>query len=311
MAAGLQRATHGFAAVAVAATLVTMAGVYQARQPPGAQESAVGESQALPRPFATPPVTAQSSGPMSASGAPRTTLPTGDSLPSMVYAAYVNAQAHLARLRPGCRLRWEVLAGIGQVESGHARDGALAADGTTLNPILGPPLNGDGFESVHDTDGGRLDRDTRWDRAVGPMQFIPASWATWASDGNHDGRTDPHNVHDATLAAGRYLCAGSSDLSDARQLRAAILTYNRSEAYADTVLSWITRYSDPVAAAPPSSAPPVSPSRTPTSPSPSPPSPASPDSPYSSPTPPPEPDASFAKEPAADVSPSPPDLPSP
>ena len=46
------------------------------------------------------------------------------------------------------------------------------------------------------------------DRAVGPMQFLPASWARYGADGNGDGVRDPHQLDDAALAAAAYLCAG-------------------------------------------------------------------------------------------------------
>ncbi|WP_053763239.1 lytic transglycosylase domain-containing protein [Streptomyces sp. AS58] len=243
MASPIQRATQGFAAVAVAATLVTVgAGVYESRQPTDWAGAADEGFQDVPRPFVTPPTTPPSPGPSPAPDTAETLLPSGLTLPATVYKAYRNAEDRLARSLPGCRLGWAVLAGIGQVESGQTRGGALTADGTTVEPILGPALDGDGFASVPDSDGGRLDGDTRWDRAVGPMQFIPTTWAVWGSDGNDDGAANPHNMYDAALSAGRYLCAGGRDLADPRQLREALLSYNRSDTYADTVLGWIARY---------------------------------------------------------------------
>ncbi|MEU9113994.1 lytic transglycosylase [Streptomyces sp. NPDC048483] len=84
---------------------------------------------------------------------------------------------------------------------------------------------------------------------MGPMQFIPSTWsnggpvgAGWGADGNGDGKEDPHNVFDAALAAGRYLCAGGRDLSLPGDLGRAILGYNDSEAYLRTVLSWYAFY---------------------------------------------------------------------
>ncbi|MEV5463672.1 lytic murein transglycosylase, partial [Streptomyces cellulosae] len=91
---------------------------------------------------------------------------------------------------------------------------------------------------IRDTDGGAHDGDTAYDRAVGPMQFIPSTWARWGADGNGDGRTDPNNVFDAALAAGRYLCAGGRDLSVPAELDRAILGYNHSTAYLRTVRAW-------------------------------------------------------------------------
>ena len=80
----------------------------------------------------------------------------------------------------------------------------LRADGEVRPAILGPVLDGsDGNAAITDTDRGRYDGDTRWDRAVGPMQFIPSTWASWGRDGNGDGTLDPENIFDAALAAGR------------------------------------------------------------------------------------------------------------
>ncbi len=166
----------------------------------------------------------------------------GGPLPASVFAAYRRAEEELARSAPRCRLRWQLLAAIGQVESGQARSGRVTRDGTTVTPILGPRLTGGAFAVVEDTDGGAYDGDAAYDRAVGPMQFIPSTWARWGADGNGDGRTDPNNVHDAALAAGRYLCAGGRDLSNPADLDRAILGYNHSDAYLRTVKAWYAYY---------------------------------------------------------------------
>ncbi|GAA4552706.1 lytic transglycosylase domain-containing protein [Streptomyces collinus] len=166
----------------------------------------------------------------------------GGALPASVFAAYRRAEDRLAREAPGCRLRWQLLAAIGQVESGQARGGRVTSDGTTVAPILGPRLDGVAFALIRDTDGGVHDGDKAYDRAVGPMQFIPSTWARWGADGNGDGRTDPNNVFDAALAAGRYLCAGGRDLSVPAELDRAILGYNHSTAYLRTVRAWYTYF---------------------------------------------------------------------
>ncbi|MGC5005069.1 lytic transglycosylase domain-containing protein [Streptomyces sp. DT203] len=168
----------------------------------------------------------------------------GGALPAILLAAYRQAEGELADSRPGCRLRRQLLAAIGQVESGQARGGLVRADGTTLVPILGPRLDGNGFAVIRDSDGGAYDGDVAYDRAVGPMQFIPSTWGIWGADGNGDGRSDPGNIYDAALAAGRYLCAGGRDLSRAADLDRAILGYNRSSAYLRTVKAWFAYYLD-------------------------------------------------------------------
>lgn len=163
-------------------------------------------------------------------------------IPATVLAAYRNAEGSLRRSDPGCRLPWQLLAAIGKVESGQAAGGRVDARGTTLTPILGPALDGVGFALIRDTDNGVHDGDRTYDRAVGPMQFIPSTWANWAKDGNGDGRRDPNNIHDAALAAGHYLCAGGRDLSVRADLDRAVLSYNRSDTYLRTVLAWLEFY---------------------------------------------------------------------
>jgi len=164
-------------------------------------------------------------------------------IPASVLPAYQAAARALAQSLPGCKLTWPLLAGIGKVESSHASGGRVDAHGTTRGRILGPVLDGaPGMATIHDTDGGRYDGDAVWDRAVGPMQFIPGTWVRFAADGNHDGVSDPHNVYDAALAAGEYLCAGGADLSDPRGLVAAVLRYNHSMDYVAVVLRWMREY---------------------------------------------------------------------
>lgn len=164
-------------------------------------------------------------------------------IPSTVLLAYERATDKMDRSQPGCHLSMPLLAAIGRVESGHAQGGNVDAVGTTRTPIVGPVLNGgQGVAAIRDTDGGAYDGDTVWDRAVGPMQFIPSTWRGWTSDGNSDGISDPHNVFDATLAASRYLCAAGRDLATSDGLRRAVLAYNHSEHYLNVVLSWMQVY---------------------------------------------------------------------
>ena len=167
-------------------------------------------------------------------------------IPRTVLDAYQRAAKSVAASDPSCHLPWWVLAGIGRIESGHAADGRVDASGTTRGHILGPVLDGSlaGTAVIRDTDRGRLDGDRHFDRAVGPMQFVPATWAAYASDGNGDGVSSPHNVFDATLAAGRYLCAGSLDLGTDAGLARAILRYNDSDSYLKSVLAWGIAYRD-------------------------------------------------------------------
>jgi hypothetical protein len=170
-------------------------------------------------------------------------LPSGQlAMPGVMLQAYQRAADTLRRLQPGCNLHWSLLASIGRIESGHARGGQVFANGDTVHPILGPVLNGGGFAAIADTDGGRYDGETRWDRAVGAMQFIPSTWAGYAADGNGDRVANPHNVFDAAVAAGKYLCSGGMNLADPQQRAAAVFRYNQSDSYVRTVLIWADAY---------------------------------------------------------------------
>ncbi|MGW6392214.1 lytic transglycosylase domain-containing protein [Streptomyces sp. NPDC055103] len=173
---------------------------------------------------------------------PVITGPAEAGIPASVLSAYKRAEASIRSTDPACNLPWQLLAGIGKVESGQARGGRVDANGTTLSPILGPVLNGVGFADISDTDGGAYDNDKIHDRAVGPMQFIPSTWATWGQDANSDGKKDPNNIYDAAQAAGLYLCANDRNLALKADLDRAVLSYNRSTEYLNTVLSWFEYY---------------------------------------------------------------------
>ena len=134
-----------------------------------------------------------------------TAMVQGADFQLVALSAYYRAAKRMASEQPGCRIRWSLLAGIGKTESGHGttRGSQIAADGAVTRAIIGIPLDGsNGTAVIRDSDGGRLDGDTAVDRAVGPMQFIPTTWARWARDGNGDGRADPQNVNDAALDGG-------------------------------------------------------------------------------------------------------------
>ncbi|GAA1003613.1 lytic murein transglycosylase [Streptomyces thermogriseus] len=209
----------------------------------GAEGSATGNS-----PYYTelPPLNSPSPVPGTSDGASGDTSgaqkPSEAGIPATVLDAYKKAAAKVRAAKPGCNLPWQLLAAIGRVESGHARGGKVDAEGTTLSPILGPRLDGNGFALIRDTDRGVHDGDSEYDRAVGPMQFIPSTWAWAGRDGNGDGAKDPNNVYDAALAAGHYLCRFGWDLSKDADLERAILSYNNSRDYLRTVLTWLEYY---------------------------------------------------------------------
>ncbi|MBV8862953.1 MAG: lytic murein transglycosylase, partial [Mycobacterium sp.] len=162
-------------------------------------------------------------------------------IPTMALAAYRNAERMMAGAAPGCGISWNLLAGIGRIESMHANGGATDTHGTAVRPIYGPALDGTlpGNEViVQSSANGRIS----YARAMGPMQFLPGTWARYASDGDGDGVADPQNLYDSTLAAARYLCSGGLNLRDQSQVLAAILRYNNSMPYAQNVLGWAAAY---------------------------------------------------------------------
>jgi Transglycosylase SLT domain len=114
-------------------------------------------------------------------------------------------QESAARYCPG--LSWTVLAAIGQIES---------ADGTNV----GPSSAG----------------------ALGPMQFLPSTWATWGVDGfGQTGPPDVLNPYDAVPAAARMLCADGAARGGAA-LSAAVFDYNHADWYVREVLQLAAAY---------------------------------------------------------------------
>lgn len=115
-------------------------------------------------------------------------------LPPSAYFALYRAAAPTC---PG--MRWTLLAAVGQVESGHGRDNGPSSAG-----------------------------------AVGPMQFLPGTFAIYAVDGDHDGRRDPWSPADAIFTAARFLCSNGAGTPDGVQR--ALLRYNNAQWYVDLVL---------------------------------------------------------------------------
>lgn len=152
-----------------------------------------------------------------------------------------------------CRVEWWMLAGISKIEGRHGTfgGGRLGARGYPTTRIIGPQLDGSGdFARIGDTDRALYDDDPVFDRAVGPMQFIPSTWARWGRDGDGDGQRDPHTFYDATAGAAAYLCAGRTDLTDETQLRAAYFSYNHSMLYVAAVLAQARSYQATLTVAP-------------------------------------------------------------
>lgn len=165
--------------------------------------------------------------------------------------AYANAALIARDAWPECHLEWNTLAGIGWVEtrhgtySGRFEASKLDENGYPQPPIVGPALDGKHFALIKDTDGGAYDHDTEFDRAVGPMQFIPESWQRYGRDANGDGVADPQQIDDAALGAANLLCNSGGamrDLSTEEGWRSAIYSYNHSNDYVARVRDAAANY---------------------------------------------------------------------
>ena len=175
----------------------------------------------------------------------RPTTPDGTGIPVRALEGYRLAVSLIDSADPDCNLDWALLAAIGSVESNHARFGGNQLDsaGVAQPGIIGIPLNGsNGTARITDSDGGLLDRDNVFDRAVGPMQFIPSTWRVAGADADGDGVKNPQSMADAAAASAIYLCSGPGDLSQQGDLRAAILRYNASDSYVQKVTGIASMY---------------------------------------------------------------------
>jgi cell wall-associated NlpC family hydrolase len=153
-------------------------------------------------------------------------------IPADLLAVYAAA----ALTCPG--LPWQVLAGIGWIESDHANGHADPNTGEVSPPIVGPALDGThGYARIPDPT-----QPDGWAHALGPMQFLSTTWAEWgrvAPDRPPGAHSDIQNAWDAIYSAAAKLCGGGSAMGD---LHAAILGYNDSESYYQQVMAKAAQY---------------------------------------------------------------------
>jgi hypothetical protein len=115
---------------------------------------------------------------------------------------------YVAAARTCSGMSWTLLAAVGQVESGHGANASTSYAG-----------------------------------AQGPMQFMPATFAAYAVDGDRDGDKDIHDPADAVFSAARYLCANGAGRGG-EALARAIWHYNHAEWYVQLVLKLAGQYAD-------------------------------------------------------------------
>jgi hypothetical protein len=120
-----------------------------------------------------------------------------DDIPGEFAALYVEAAAQFG-------IEWELLAAVGKIECDHGR-------GDCYRP-----------NSVG---------------AMGPMQFMPATWALYR-DSSKSPPYDVYDARDAIFSAAEKLAADRIN----RDPRAALFSYNHSQAYVDEVIGWAVRY---------------------------------------------------------------------
>ncbi len=166
-------------------------------------------------------------------------------IPERALAAYAGGALRLSVTNPECGLTWNTLAGIGWVESHHGTifDGYITEDGSMSEAVYGIALDGDnGTIALPDFDDGNFDLDPNGDRAVGPMQIIPPTWAAWHVDANLDGVEDGQSIDDSVLVSSGYLCYNSETMTNRLGWNQSIRAYNDVPIYAIDVAAKADEY---------------------------------------------------------------------
>ncbi len=74
------------------------------------------------------------------------------------------------------------------------------------------------------------------------MQFIPGTWSVVKVDADGDGKRNPQDIDDSSLATAVYLCSGNDDLGTRKGQEAGVFRYNHSKSYVDLVLRIMAAY---------------------------------------------------------------------
>jgi hypothetical protein len=132
-------------------------------------------------------------------------------IPAAALSAYRKAEKIMATADPGCGLSWNLLAGIGRLESTRANTEPSAVQAVSA-------------------------------RTTAPKKAPSATWLRFAADGDGDGRSDPRNPFDATLATAKHLCSSGMNFRNQAQALTALMRYNDSMPFAQNVLGWAAAY---------------------------------------------------------------------
>jgi membrane-bound lytic murein transglycosylase B len=128
-------------------------------------------------------------------------------IPAAALSAYRKAEKMMATADPGCGLSWNLLAGIGRLESTRATTEPSAVQAVSA-------------------------------RTPAPKKMPSATWLRFAADGDGDGRSDAQNPFDATLATAKHLCSTGMNFRNQAQALTALMRYNDSMPFARNVLGW-------------------------------------------------------------------------
>jgi hypothetical protein len=132
-------------------------------------------------------------------------------IPAAALSAYRKAEKIMATADPGCGLSWNLLAGIGRLESTRATTEPSAVQAVSA-------------------------------RTPAPKKMPSATWLRFAADGDGDGRSDAQNPFDATLATAKHLCSTGMNFRNQAQALTALMRYNDSMPFARNVLGWAAAY---------------------------------------------------------------------
>ncbi|WP_243769955.1 C40 family peptidase [Amycolatopsis acidicola] len=140
-------------------------------------------------------------------------------IPERALVGYANGELTLRKEQPNCNLSWVTLAGIGKASSDHGRygGGSLNADGVTTKTLGAVPLQGAAGEAASE-------------QRSGPMQLTQQEWKKAKGTGSIQ------DIDDASVAAGRALCASGVNLQSGQSWWNAIDGYRDSDLFRQQVL---------------------------------------------------------------------------